>query len=168
VTDIGDIACRIMSRAMAVNKGTKTKLINSRMPEDDFKFPARIYKDTNEKDGLKRRYCSRDWFRVFDFIAYSKQLDGLFCLCCVLFLVTPAAGQRAKPLISQPYRNWKDAKSDLKSHSNLFYHQDSKALMDGFLWTAKTPENIIENRLSVEREHLVSRNRTVLTSIVNH
>ena len=166
VTDIGDIACRIISRASVVDTDTKTKLINIRMPEDDFKFPARIYKDTHEKDGLKRRYCSRDWFRLFDFIAYSKQLDGLFCLCCVLFPVTPTTGQRAKVLISQPYRNWKDAKSDLQNHSSLRYHQDSKALMDGFLWTAKMPENIIENRLSVEREQLMSRNRTVLTSVV--
>jgi hypothetical protein len=151
---------------MAVDTDTKMMLINSRVPEDGFKFPARFYKDTHEKDGVKRRFCSRDWFRLFDFIAYSKQVDGLFCLCCVLFPVTPSHGQRAKALINQPYRNWKDAKSDLKTHSTLAYHQDSKALMDGFLWTAKMPQNIIENRLSVEREQLVARNRAVLSSIV--
>jgi len=115
-----------MSRAITVDTERKTKWINSHMSEDDFQFPARIYKDTHEKDGLKRRYCSRDWFKLFDFIAYSKQLDGLFCQCCVLFPVTPSAGQRAKALISQPFSNWKDAKSDLKNHSSLLYHQDSK------------------------------------------
>jgi len=80
--------------------------------------------------------------------------------------VSSNSGQRAKALISQPYCNWKDAKSDLAKHATLHYYQNSKALMDGFQWTMKEPENIIENRLSVEIEKRVLKNRAFLKSIL--
>ena len=146
--DVYDIAEQMITGVANIKNETKLRLINDRIPETDFEFPARDYKDKHEKDGVKRRYCSRDWLHVHDYLAYSKQADGLFCLCCVMFPVSCLTGQSAKALISEPYRNWNDAKSDLSNHATLQYHQDSKALMNGFIWTASEPENVIENLLS--------------------
>ena len=148
-----------------VDSETKLKLINSRLLEKDDHFAATFYKGTLEKSGIKRRCCSRGWFDSYDFISYSKQHDGLCCLYCILFPVTPTSGSRAKALISQPYCNWKDAVSNLKHHSGLQYHLSSKNLMAGFLNTSKTPTDDIANRMSAERERLLQKNIKFLHSL---
>jgi hypothetical protein len=43
--DICDTAKQVMTGTAMVEAETKLRLINSRIPEDDFKFPARIYRD---------------------------------------------------------------------------------------------------------------------------
>ncbi len=86
--------------------------------------------------------------------------------CFVLFPITPSRASRAQKLISSPYQNWKDAKSDLKAHGHLEYHRDSMALMNGFLAMMKKPSLTIENRLSSENQKQVEKNLQFLISIV--
>ena len=142
------------------------RLINNREPEANFKFPSKQYKDTSEKTGVKLRRCSRVWLNTHDFICYSKSTDDLFCLSCVLYPVSAYRGKRAEKIISSPYRNWKDAKLDLQRHANLQYHRDSKTRMDSFMERMNNPSLIIGNKLSLECQKQVSKNRTFLTSII--
>ena len=86
-TDLAEI---VRENKTDVPAETKLSLINCRQPEKSFKFPAKEYKDKGEKSGIKRRYCSRDWFTHHDYLSYSKSLDGLYCLCCVLFPACPS------------------------------------------------------------------------------
>ena len=77
------------------------------------------YKDKRRHTGYINRYCNRDWFKFFDFVCYSKAEDGLYCVGCVLFLDT--SHRCSSKLITEPYKNWKDACEDLKTHAQCEY-----------------------------------------------
>ena len=161
-----DIADVLVQPNDEITPEVMMRLINNREPEANFKFPSKQYKDTIEKTGVKLRRCSRVWLNTHDFICYSKSTDGLFCLSCVLFPVSAYRGKRAEKIISSPYRNWKDAKLDLQRHANLQYHRHSKTRMDSFMARMNNPSLIIGNKLSLECQKQVSKNRTFLTSII--
>lgn len=42
-------------------------------------------------------------------------------------------GAKAKYLITAPYHNWKDARTDFSKHINHQYHRGSKTKMDDFM-----------------------------------
>ena len=102
----------------------------------------------------------------YDTLYYSKPTDGLFCLCCVLFPMPAHHGTKAKYLITAPYRNWKDARTDFSKHITHQYHRDSKTKMDDFMKMMSNPSLIIQNRLSLEAEAQIEKNRLFLTSII--
>ncbi|CAM1299966.1 Uncharacterised protein at_DN0512 [Pycnogonum litorale] len=122
-----DIADFVDSNTTSPNDELMMSLIKNRAPDKSLKFPPKTYRDKRKPSGETKRYCLHEWFETYDFIAYSKSLDGLFCLSCVLFPMPSHKGTKANILISKPYRNWKDAREDLKSHSMLEYHKDSTA-----------------------------------------
>ena len=72
------------------------------------------------KTGYVNRYCSRERFRKFDFISYSKSEDGLYCLACVLF--PDASHHHPKKLVTEPYQNWKDAMEDMQVVITILTH----------------------------------------------
>lgn len=111
---------------------TKFHLIQNRMPTVGFKFPPKEYSDKTRKSGIRLRFCKREWFEKYEFLAYSVPQNGLFCLCCSLFPVPFKYGKKAEAMIRTPYRNWKHALADINNHSNLEYHRDSKVLMFPF------------------------------------
>lgn len=96
------------------------RLITEREPDLAFKFPAKMYQDKRRTSGERKKYCQRDWFRKFNFIAYSRQRHEIYCLARRLFL--NSSHRRPKNLITEPYRNWKDALVDLKLHSVAEHH----------------------------------------------
>ena len=65
----------------------------------------------------------------------------------ILTLFPMAAHQESKGnlLISQPYRNWKDARSDLSHHAVLQYHKDSMEALNSFVSCFQNPNR----RLSI-------------------
>jgi hypothetical protein len=76
-------------------------------------------------------------------------------------------GQRANLLISMPYRNWKDSRANFVKHVNHEYHRDSKTKIDEFLKLMNgDPSLIIQNRLSLELERQIAKNRIFLTSVI--
>ena len=161
-----DIIKVVGQQNQEISPETKLHLIKNRQPETDFNFPPKQYKDSTEKGDVRQRYCSRDWFEMYDTLCYSKSTDELFCLCCVLFPLPAHQGQRAKYLIATPYRTWKDARSDLAKHINHQYHRDSKTKMDDFVQMMSNPSLIIQNRFSLEAEKQIAKNRIFLTSII--
>ena len=103
---------------------------------------AKIYRDNRKKSGEMRRICFHEWFHDYKFLAYSKSSDGLFCLACTLFPMAAHQGFKAKLLISQPYRNWKDARSDLSHHVVLQYHKDSMEALNSFVCCFQNPNRL--------------------------
>lgn len=140
----------------------KMQLIRSPPPEADFSFPPKQYKDSSEKGGVKLRYCSRDWFEKYNTLCHLQCTDGIFCL----FPMPAHHGQKARYLITTPYRNWKDARSYFAKHINHEYHRDSKTKMDDFMKMMTNPSLIIQNRLSQEAEKQIEKNRIFLTAII--
>ncbi|CAG2254819.1 unnamed protein product [Mytilus edulis] len=108
----------------------KHMLICNRMPESTFKFPSKLYKDSRCKSGSFKRSCCREWFTKFEFISYSKDKDGIYCLACKFFPDT--SGRRPRKLVSEPYQNWKDAITDLKRHASSETHLNSIIRLSGF------------------------------------
>lgn len=149
-----------------VNDETKLWHIQNRMPEINFKFPGKRYKDKSESSGFKQRYCKREWLQHHEYLSYSKEADGLFCLACLLFPVRAYRGQRANNLIKEPYRNWKDALFNLRKHATLEYHIRSKMTMDGFLETTRNPSLNLASRMSSKIAEQVASNRKFLVSII--
>jgi hypothetical protein len=72
------------------------------------------------------------WLEEFPFLMYSVEEDGIYCLSCRYF---PVDGQcnRARLLITTPYRDWKDARSTFLKHRTLQYHLDSDCLRRAFV-----------------------------------
>ena len=112
-----------------------------------------------------RRHCNHDWFK-YPFLTYSKSTDGLFCFACVLFPMPAHQGSRAKQLISQPYKNWKDASTDLQSHTGKEYHHDSMEKMKSFVKIMERPVTRIDQCISTETSAKVERNRIFLSSVI--
>ncbi len=74
-------------------------------PDSSFKFPAMT------EGRNKGRKFQHDWLQSYPWLRYSKQLDGAFCLLCVLFLGKHGVGNglhmAPSVLVKLPARNWK-------------------------------------------------------------
>ena len=110
-----------------------------RAPEKSLNFPAKVYKDNRKKFGEMRRFCLHEWFHAYKFLAHSKSSNGLFCLACTLFPMAAYQGSKTKLLILQPYRNWKDTRSNLSHHTVLQYHKDSMEALNIFVSCFQNP-----------------------------
>ena len=102
----------------------------------------------------------------FKFLSYSKSTDGLFCLSYVLFTKSEHQGSRAKILIIQPYRNWKDTKEDLKNYLVLEHHKASMEKMNSFLSSFQNPTTRIDQSITQTSAAVVGRNKQYIVSIL--
>jgi len=60
----------------SVNDQTKYSIITHRQPSASFKFPVSSFNDKHKSEGLTKRSCQHQRFRLFDFLAYSAAVDG--------------------------------------------------------------------------------------------
>jgi hypothetical protein len=68
-----------------MNDQKKYTLIQTRLPLQACKFPAKAHSDRKKKSGVKLRSCQHQWFQQYHFIFYSTKDDGLFFLACNFF-----------------------------------------------------------------------------------
>ena len=70
-----------------------------RIPDLNFKFPNKSYKDKLAKDRIKLRYCQRAWFDIkyISFYQLFKE-TGWYLLPCmfIIFPSNPKHGEMAK------------------------------------------------------------------------
>ncbi|VDI71742.1 Hypothetical predicted protein [Mytilus galloprovincialis] len=143
----------------------KHMLICNRMPESTFKFQSKLYnKDSRCKSGSFKRSCCREWFTKFEFISYSKDKDGIYCLACKFFPDT--SSRRPRKLVSEPYQNWKDAITDLKRHASSETHLNSIIRLSGFQETYIRPESRIYINSNARDDTLIAKNRQILKSLI--
>ena len=163
-----DIANYTTKVASAIPDQVKYSIIKERKPSLQVKIPTRSYNDSSRSRGTYQRQCNREWFDMFPFLAYSRSTEGLYCLACVLFPTSceDKGASRPQYLITKPYTNWKDGKSHFAAHANLHYHQYSEAKLKAFVSTMENPSLRVDLALTNESQQLVTRNRTVLTSII--
>ncbi|CAC5396466.1 unnamed protein product [Mytilus coruscus] len=79
----------------------KHMLICNRMSEPTFKFPSKLYKDSRCKSGSFKRSCCREWFTKFEFISYSKEKDGIYCLAYKFFPDTSGRRRRKLTIVDE-------------------------------------------------------------------
>ena len=73
---------------------------------------------------------------------------------------------RAKPLITQPYRNWNDAKEDLNNYQVLQYHKDSMGKLNKLISCCENPNARIENSISKSSTRVIYRSRKYLSAVM--
>ena len=142
----------------------KYKLILYREPEATFQFPSKLFCDKRRASRSIKRHCCREWFRIFDFLSYSKIDDGLYCLGCRLFPDT--SHRRPTKLISEPYNNWKKAVDHLKSHATTDYHQGSLVKLKAFQSTYLNPSTRVDVTITHDGDEKIRTNKNILKSIV--
>ena len=150
--------------AQFASNDVKHYLILNREPEISLKYPAKQYKDKRSKSAYMNIFCCREWFKKFDFISYSKCDDGLYCLACVLF--PDISHRKPKKLITEPYKNWKDAVEDLKKHAACDYHGNSLSKLRCFMETYADPTSRVDVLISDETSKRVRTNREVLRNLI--
>ena len=84
-------------------------------------------------------------------------------MACVLFLVH--SHRHSSYLISEPYRNWKNATQDLKTHAVCEYHINSAAKLQAFLNTLKILCRI-DLSITEENAQIIQRNCEILRSVL--
>ena len=85
-------------------------------PAEEFVFAAREY-------GKRIIRFQRSWLRKYSWLVYSKELNGGFCLPCLLFSAPDAS---RGPLFNSPLVYFAHAADNLKSHGEkLKAHLDS-------------------------------------------
>ncbi len=135
-------------------------LENAWAPEASFSFPG------SGKRNLKFQY---KWFSRWNWLVYSKKMDGAFCkYCCLFHTETAGKGshQAVGKLVREPYCRWKDAVENFNLHQKSSYHQDNvlKALNFSRVYTGT--QGSVELQLDSAVRDLIMRNRTILSSII--
>ena len=69
-------------------------------------------------------------------------------------------------LVTKPYRNWKDTKSDLKTHSVTDAHVTATTKREAFMQTYQKPQIRIDNVISQHNKGVIEKNRKFLSSIL--
>ena len=80
-------------------------------PGENFKFPKSRF-------GTLQRSCNLSYLKNYDWVAYSKREDGLFCLPCSLFgHQFPSKNTRIDLLYKKPLRDWSSVPKRLAKHA---------------------------------------------------
>jgi len=108
--------------------GKKLKFIKEIWkPDQSFEFMV------TEESGKKKRKFRREWLRDFPWLAYSKYLDGAFCLPCVFF----GSNSKVDKLVKSPLTLWTSAVFRMKKHCSgqCESHNSAVIRMDNFIKT---------------------------------
>ncbi|XP_035989382.1 uncharacterized protein LOC118561423 isoform X3 [Fundulus heteroclitus] len=152
-------------RISEMDDSGKFQLLQTRKPPKSFNFPARDFKDNRRASGVTKRTCQRDWLDKYDFLSYSAQEDGVYCLPCILFPVE-SQSRRASILIDLPFTNWRKFTEQITTHMQLQYHQSSDAKFHAFVDVMNGQQTRINHMLNSEMDKRVTENRLFLSSVV--
>ena len=118
-----------------------------------------------KKNSIGRSF-QHQWLVRYPWLKYSEQVNGGYCLPCVMFGRT--VGFRADPgvLVSSPLLNFKKALEILEKHMGKDYHKEAVVKMDTFVRVMSGSQDNISVQLSNVAKDLVSTNRKKLQSII--
>ena len=115
------------------------------------------------KKQLNDRIFLRTWLKEYEWLIYSKKLEGAFCKYCVLFART---SERIN-FVNQPKtKKWKHASTEFRSHNSSTIHQECAIKAENFILTY---ENKIDSIDAAVNKHLKEdqvRTRNGLIQIV--
>lgn len=116
------------------------------MPDVKYQFPA-------EDCGKFKRTFQLKWLNTFNWLAYSKLKEGVFCKYCVLFLNQTNVGKGSHvvlgKLVTKPHIKLKDALESFKNHNNLNYHKISMLNADNMVNIFKKKQDDVLMQLNI-------------------
>ena len=135
-------------------------LKNAWTPDPFYSFPA------SSKRNLRFQY---KWFSRWNWLLYSKKLDGAFCKYCVVFhveTVGKGSHQELGKLTKEPYRNWKDAIENFNSHEKSTYHETNvlKGLNFARVYTSK--QESVNLQLDSATRDEIKKHPLILSNII--
>ncbi|XP_022177819.1 zinc finger MYM-type protein 1-like [Myzus persicae] len=107
--------------------------------------------------------------KKWEWLAYSKEIDGAFCKYCVLFgkdYVGKGSNQKVGSLISKPFIKWKDSIEKFTSHSNTDYHRFCTLTADNFRKVDTGEMCDVATQLNSYRQQQCEENRAALIPII--
>ena len=123
-------------------------------PRNDllFEFPSTV------ESGKKRKF-QRSWFQQYSWLAYSKYLDGAFCLPCVLF----GRGATVDKLMKSPITCWTSATSRFKKHSSgkCDTHNTAVLAQDNFVRVMRCEAVPVNEQLDTLLRQQIATNRNI-------
>ena len=127
-------------------------------PIADYEFPS-------QEEYGKNRSFQPSWLQRFEWLTYSKSMNGGFCVSCVLF----AKGDRTAlgQLVNSPMTNFTRAKKTLDEHQLQETHVVATESMTAFMRQTEKGELSVGQLMSSEARSNVQKNRNILKSIVN-
>ena len=96
-------------------------------PGKTFHYPITI-------DSGQSRKFNPNWFDLCPCLAYSKYLDGIFCISCVFFgKKSGHVDNKLTKLFEEPLKYWTNASGRMKEHdANSKVHKNTASLMELF------------------------------------
>ena len=133
-------------------------LTNISRPNPDFCYPA-----------TSGRKFQHKWLSEFPWLAYSKSLDGAFCLNCVLFASEESThnGSKLNRLYRAPFRSWSNATSKFREHCEKSpLHRTATLMASHFRQCMEQKGKSIDLQVNELADQQVQKNREKLAPIV--
>jgi hypothetical protein len=156
--DLNDIGIFVKQGHMIVSDHERFQLITNHFtPDASFKLPK------STSSGLSFQYR---WLERYQWLAYSKNEDGGFCLTCVLF--HQSTNLRTPPgiLVNTPLTNFRKALEALDKHANKECHKTAILKMDDFQKVMTKRQRSVQVQLNQAAIELVESNHKKLESIM--
>ena len=170
----GDPVCR-KEDCPQYDIGLVFKEISSYSDQDKLKFIENAWKPGELFDFPVSVECSNSkrhfvwgWLKRFPWLAYSKFLDGAFCLPCVLFGVQCGRNSnKLDKLYKTPLTLWTSAISRFTKHASgkCEMHNFSVIAMDNFLRNMRRESVPIDQQINNLLQEQIKRNREILKSL---
>lgn len=136
-------------------------LKKSWIPPQNFKFPM-------VPEGNKNRYFQHSWLQTYEWLTYSKELQGGLCKFCVIFGRCEGGTNDVKlgKLVVNPMVTYKKAVEILKNHSNAEYHKRNTVLYHNFCMTHEGKANSVVASMNAAEKKTIEENRRKLIPII--
>ena len=145
------LTCKTNLRTLTAPE--KLDIIDSHFKSgEDYEFPRTDMNKCN-------RAFRHQWLTTYNI--YSKEVDGGFCLPCVLF----ATKEKIGVLVNTPFRRWTKVSDICGQHQQKTFHSDVQLKYDKFVTNQREPEKNIESQISVQKV-IVCSGLTSLSTIL--
>lgn len=156
-----DISSLVGNHGLKQNDYLKKHILSSiLLPSKSFKYPS---------DNSRNLKFHPHWQERYDWIAYSKKEDGIFCKLCVLFLVNDVSHtkrQVAMSFVTIAFSNWKKALGKFENHCTLQYHKNSAIMAANFKKILAKQVNDVATQNKAHNQAQIQKNRQFLRPII--
>ena len=125
-----------------------------KMPRKDQIFPTKYIGGCN----CSFRYI---WLEENLWMAYSEEVDSVFCIPCSIFCLDSAKGS----FVSKPFSIWNKKSEKTKEHTHSLYHQKSMEQADNLKQSIEHPHTTIISHLDACKAANIECNHSVLKSM---
>ena len=132
-------------------------------PPIAFEFPVTI-------ESGKNRIFSSSWLQLYPWLAYSKYVDGCYCIVCALFAqrADQLGSNKLTKLSKEPLTYWTSASSKLKDHQEKSpLHRDCVVLMNHFQQRMENEIVAVDVLANKVAQEIIKKNREKLNVILD-